>query len=182
MQLLLRGGCSDSTLNINLWLVGVPLQTSASLVLERSGKHQAGSGCATNALDIGKAPSCLAPERSGGAKQLTRLSFDGGPSYLLGWHYPLELAVCSLCYSPRVVTVVCGPLAEQHLTATCRAFEDGVDRARCEGSRGGDPKNAHCILTELAWYAVSSEGLEANGHAAKVVSGRTATTTRAVDG
>jgi hypothetical protein len=44
------------------------------------------------ALDIGKAPSCLAPERSGGAKQLTRLSFDGGAisscplaSIRLGW-------------------------------------------------------------------------------------------------
>src|SRR4051812_16115226 len=34
----------------------------------------------TYALDQDEFPSCLAPERSGGAKQLIRLSFDGGSS------------------------------------------------------------------------------------------------------
>jgi hypothetical protein len=63
----------------------VPLLASASLVPERS-EAQAGSSCTTSALDGDEGPSCLAPERSGGGKQLTRLSFDGEPSSLIGLH------------------------------------------------------------------------------------------------
>ena len=81
-------------------------------------RHQAGASCTTYALDADEAPSCLAPERSGGAKQLTRLPFDGGPpqNQLFGKRHlrGLRLHVGYTC------------LSEQHI----RGFDRGVFPAR----------------------------------------------------